>query len=172
VNASDPAILGDKEVIVQDQATDKSYTPRDYRQLLADAGLQQACEIADYYIGFVKFADPASFPNVDVYAEKGSGIDTVVGVQLPNLQLGNILSDQTVYFKLPGDGSQEDITNSAVMAWQNMVGHHFEMHDNPGVEHGALMTNPEVLGRLLAHLKQPAAVHHPQSAVMPAGTLL
>ena len=63
----------------------RSYTPRDYRRLLTDAGLRWAKPIADHYIGFVKFADRAHFPHVDVYAEKGSGIPTIVGAPLPNL---------------------------------------------------------------------------------------
>ena len=44
--------------------------------------------IGDYYIGGVPFADPAHFPNVDVYAEKGSGIDTLVGLGLTDLTVG------------------------------------------------------------------------------------
>ena len=47
-----------------------------------------ALELAEHYIGFVQFIDPADFPNVDVYAEKGSGIDTVVGIGLHDLSPG------------------------------------------------------------------------------------
>ena len=37
-------------------------------------------ELGPYYIGFVRFQQPAFFPNVDVYAEKGLGLETLVGV--------------------------------------------------------------------------------------------
>ena len=43
----DPAILGNHEVIVRDQSTGKSYTPLDSLQLLADADLGHAREIAE-----------------------------------------------------------------------------------------------------------------------------
>jgi hypothetical protein len=58
----------------------KEYTPRDYQQLFADTGLTLAQKIASYYFGVVKFRPPF-FP--DVYAEKGSGLATPVGIQLP-----------------------------------------------------------------------------------------
>jgi lysophospholipase-3 len=51
--------------------------------------------IADHYIGFVEFADPASFPNVDVYAEKGSGLETLVGLGLDDLSVGQFTASRT-----------------------------------------------------------------------------
>ncbi|HEX9096765.1 MAG TPA: hypothetical protein VF990_11770, partial [Candidatus Dormibacteraeota bacterium] len=71
MSSADPKIFGDRETVVLNTATGKFYTPQDYPQLFTDAGLPWARDIANYYIGFVKFADPASFPNVDVYGEKG-----------------------------------------------------------------------------------------------------
>jgi hypothetical protein len=41
---------------------------------------------------------------VDVYAEKGSGLDTLVGIGLPDLTVGQLLDDSTKLFFLPGDG--------------------------------------------------------------------
>ena len=55
-------------------------TPQHYRKLFRDAGLTLAEELGPYYIGFVRFQQPAFFPNVDVYAEKGLGLETLVGV--------------------------------------------------------------------------------------------
>src|SRR6266568_895180 len=75
ITASDPKIFGDQEVIIRDQSTGTDYTPNDYPRLFDDADLSWVKPIADYYIGGVPFADPAHFPNVDVYAEKGSGIE-------------------------------------------------------------------------------------------------
>jgi hypothetical protein len=46
-------------------------------------------DFAEHYISFVEFADPAQFANVDVYAEKGSGIDTVVGSGSTHSRQGN-----------------------------------------------------------------------------------
>jgi lecithin-cholesterol acyltransferase len=98
MSASDPAIFGDREVISKDAATGRVYTPKSYDQLLKDAGLTWERQLAKHYIGFVKFADPAHFPNVDVYAEKGSGIQTAVGAVLPNLNVGQVLDPNKAQF--------------------------------------------------------------------------
>ena len=158
MSAADPQIFGDREVVVQDASTGRSYTPKDYRRLFADAGLPWAKQIADYYIGFVKFADPSSFPNVDVYAEKGSGIETVVGARLPDLSVGQVVDASTQFFTRDGDVNQEDITNEAVLAWRAMPCFHFSLTDNPGVDHFSLPSDPNVLGRLLADLARPRSV--------------
>jgi lecithin-cholesterol acyltransferase len=100
--------------------------------------------------------DPSSFPNVDVYAEKGSGIETVVGAGLPDLSVGQVLDPSTAqFFTRDGDVNQEDITNDAVLAWQAMPCFHFSLTDNPGVDHFSLPSDPNVLGRLLADLALP-----------------
>jgi lecithin-cholesterol acyltransferase len=156
MSASDPHIFGNREVVVRDDSTGRSYTPRDYRQLLTDAGLSSAKAIANYYIGFVKFADRAHFPNVDVYAEKGSGIDTIVGAPLANLSIGQVLDPTTTaFFTRPGDINQEDITNNAVRVWRKMRCFRFSLTDNPGVNHFDLPGNQSVLKRLVKHLKRP-----------------
>ena len=74
--------------MVEDESTGRDYTPRDYPRLLRDAGLAWAQPIANYYIGFLHMTDRSSFPKVDVSAEKGSGIDTVVGLGLDDLTVG------------------------------------------------------------------------------------
>ena len=156
LSASDPAIFGKREVVVRDDSTGRSYTPRDYRKLLSDAGLSSARPIADHYLGFVKFADRAHFPNVDVYAEKGSGIDTIVGAPLTNLSVGQVLDPTTTpFFTRKGDINQEDITNNAVRVWRRMQCFRFSLKDNPGVNHFELPGNSAVLKRLIAHLKRP-----------------
>ena len=73
-----------------------------------------------HYIGFVQFIDPEHFPNVDVYAEQGSGIDTAVGIGLNELSPGQLLYASTPFFTRDGDVNQEDITNNAVSAWSSM----------------------------------------------------
>jgi lecithin-cholesterol acyltransferase len=156
LSASDPDVFGKREVVVRDNSTGRSYTPRNYRRLLADAGLSSARPIADHYIGFVKFADRAHFPNVDVYAEKGSGIDTIVGAPLANLSVGQVLDPTTTpFFTRLGDINQEDITNNAVRVWRRMRCFRFSLTDNPGVNHFELPGNSAVLKRLIAHLKRP-----------------
>jgi lysophospholipase-3 len=156
LSASDPAIFGRREVVVRDAATGRSYTPRDYRQLLRDAGMRTERAIADHYIGFVKFADRAHFPNVDVYAEKGSGIATVVGAPLANLSIGQVLDLATTPFiTRNGDVNQEDITNNAVRAWRRMRCFRFRLTDNPGVNHFELPGSSGVLSRLVADLRRP-----------------
>jgi lecithin-cholesterol acyltransferase len=155
MSAANPQIFGDRETVVADASTGKTYTPRDYAQLFLDAGLPWAKEIADYYVGFVRFADPASFPDVDVYAEKGSGIETVVGLGLHDLTVGQLLDDSTTFFTRDGDVNQEDITNEAILAWQAMPCFHFSLTDNPGVDHFSLPSDPNVLARLVANLARP-----------------
>ncbi len=155
MSASDPRIFGDQETVVENFATGKTYTPEDYGQLFDDAGLSWAKPIADYYIGFVDFADPSAFPNVDVYAEKGSGIDTAVGIGLHDLSVGQVVDDSNTFFTRDGDINQEDITNEAVLAWTAMPCFHFSLTDSPGVNHFELPSDPGVLGRLLADLARP-----------------
>ena len=143
---ADPRIFDHLETVVADASTGKSYTPANYGELFDDAGLSWAKPIADYYIGFVDFADPSAFPNVDVYAEKGSGIDTVVGIGLDDLSVGQVVDDSNPFFTRDGDINQEDITNNAVLAWEAMPCFHFSLTDNPGVDHFALPSNPGVGG--------------------------
>jgi lecithin-cholesterol acyltransferase len=154
LSAADPITFGDRETIVEDASTGRTYTPRDYGRLITDANLGWTKNIADYYLGFVKITDPSSFPNVDIYAEKGSGVPTVVGARLANLTPGQIVVTSTKLFTRDGDGNQEDITNNSVTAWQAMRCFHFSLTDNPGVDHFALPSNPNVLRRLLADLNR------------------
>jgi lecithin-cholesterol acyltransferase len=156
MSAADPRIFDAREIVVENASSGRTYTPRDYGRLFTDAGLSRAKDIADYYIGFVEFADPSSFPDVDVYAEKGSGIETIVGAVLPDLSVGQVVDPSTAQlFTRDGDVNQEDITNDAVLAWQAMPCFHFSLTDNPGVDHFSLPSNPNVLGRLLADLALP-----------------
>src|SRR6478735_1372521 len=156
MSAADPAVFGAHETVVRDASTGRSYTPRDYRRLFRDAGLGWVNPIANHYIGFVKFADPRHFPQVDVHAEKGSGIATVVGAVLPNLHVGQVLDPATAhFFTRDGDVNQEDITNGAVRAWRNMRCFRFQLTDNPGVDHFSLPSDPGVLARLVATLARP-----------------
>jgi lysophospholipase-3 len=155
MSASDPTVFGRREVVVIDRSTAKSYTPVDWPRLLADANLPVAAEIARYYIGFVRFADPAAFPNVDVDAEKGSGIPTVVGASLPDLRVGQPADSSVQFLTRDGDINQEDITNDAVSVWAAMRCHRFALTDNPGVDHFALPSNPAVLTRLIANAARP-----------------
>ncbi len=156
MSASDPAVFKNEEVVIQ--AGSVNYTPQHYRKLFRDAGLALAEEIGPYYIGFIRFQQPPYFPNVDVYAEKGSGLDTLVGIGLPDLTVGQLVDNVTQLFFLPGDGNQEYITNDSVVAWEKMDCFHFELNDNPGIDHGSLPSNPAVLGRLLANLQRPKSV--------------
>jgi lecithin-cholesterol acyltransferase len=162
MSAADPAVFGAQETVVEDLRTGIAYTPADYPRLFQDAGLSLAQELAAYYIGFVKFADPAHFPNVDVYAEKGSGIETWVGLKLDGLGAGQVFDPNVHYpdrvFTRLGDVNQEDITNDSIQVWQGMSCFRFELTDNPGVNHFALPSDPGVLQRLLANLRRPKSV--------------
>lgn len=155
MSSADPAVFGRSEVVVKDAATGVKYTPADYRRLFTDAHLQQALQIANYYIGFVKFRDPADFPDVDVSAERGSGIPTVVGAVLPNLTVGQVVTPKTVLLMRDGDVNQEDTTNTAIRVWKAMPCYRFSLTDNPGVDHFSLPSNRNVLRNLLAALAQP-----------------
>ena len=158
MSMGDPRIFDSKETVIEDLATGKSYTPASFHALFVDAGLPTAAELADHYIGFVQFADPAHFPNVDVYAEKGSGIDTVVGLGLHDLSPGQLLDASTPVFTRDGDVNQEDLTNDAVSAWSAMRCHHFSLTDNPGVDHFSLPSDPALLARLVADANAPRSV--------------
>ncbi|SDK48877.1 lipase/acyltransferase domain-containing protein [Nonomuraea jiangxiensis] len=154
MSAADPEIFDSREVVISDSSTGRSYTPRDYPRLFTDAGLRTARSIADYYIGFVRFADPKWFPNVDVYAERGSGLPTVVGARMPDLTTGQLADPGDFLYRM-GDGNQEDTTNTAIVAWRAMRCHHFSLTDNPGVNHGSLPNDPALLDRLVDNLSRP-----------------
>lgn len=154
--ASDPAVFKNQEVVFQAGST--IYTPQHYRKLFRDARMALAEELGSYYIGFIRYQQPPYFPNVDVYAEKGSGLDTLVGLGLPNLTIGQLVDESTQYFFLPGDGNQEDITNNAVAVLGKMDCYRFEVNDNPGVFHSDIPSDPDVLGRLLMNLQRPRSV--------------
>ncbi len=156
ISSADPRIFGTQEIVLQNLATGKSYTPVDFRQIFDDAGLANAKQIAEYYVGFLNISSPSSFPFVDVYGERGSGIPTVVGAALPNLTVGQVLDPNTAQFFLrDGDVNQEDITNVAINAWQAMPCFHFSLTDNPGVDHFSLPSNSGVLARLVASAAAP-----------------
>ncbi len=155
MSAADPRVFDRLETVVEDASTGRSYTPEDYGQLFEDAGVAWAKSIADYYIGFVEFVDPSAFPDVDVYAEKGSGIETAVGMRLDDLSVGQVVDESNEFFTRDGDINQEDLTNDAVLVWGAMSCFHFSLTDNPGVDHFALPSDQGVLERLLAHLSQP-----------------
>lgn len=155
MSSADPAVFGNREVVVKDAATGVKYTPADYQRLFKDAHLHDALQIARHYIGFVKFADRADFPDVDVTAERGSGIPTVVGAVLPSLAVGQVVTPKTVFYERDGDINQEDITNTAIRIWRAMRCYRFSLTDNPGVNHFALPSNHNVLQRLTADLARP-----------------
>ena len=156
MSASDPAVFGRREVVIEDRATGRRYTPADTARLLRDAGLDPIRPMVEHYLGFVRFADRKHFPDVDVAAEKGSGLPTSVGIALPDLTRGQVVDPATAeYLELPGDSNQEFITNDAVAVWRKMRCHRFRLTDNPGVSHLGLVTDPGVLSRLLADLARP-----------------
>ncbi|MEW2505356.1 hypothetical protein AB0878_33305 [Amycolatopsis sp. NPDC047767] len=152
MSASDPKVFGDRETVLVDQSTGRSYTPDDYARLFADAHLPVAEQLANHYVGFVKFTDPAHFPDVDVTAEKGSGVPTVVGARLPDLTVGQVAGPPSTTITRDGDGNQEDLTNEATRVWQGMSCCSYRLDDNPGVDHFSLPGNENVLARLLADL--------------------
>ena len=155
ITASDPKVFGDQEIVIRDQSTGTDYTPEDYPALFEDAGIPWAIPIADKYIGGVPFADEAHFPNVDVYAEKGSGLETLVGLGLTDLTIGQQVIGTTEFLVRDGDINQEDLTNDAVNAWAAMDCWHFSLTDNPGVNHFELPANAAVLARLITNANAP-----------------
>jgi lecithin-cholesterol acyltransferase len=154
MSTSDPAVFGRREVVVKNQATGRSYTPADTYRLLHDAGLDSIRPIVQHYLGFVKFSDARHFPDVDVSAEKGSGLLTPVGIVLPDLRTGQVV-DQADFINLRGDGNQEYITNDAVGVWHRMRCHRFRVTNNPGLSHLGLISDPGVIHRLLSDLARP-----------------
>ena len=155
LSAADPRVFGTSETVLADASTGRSYSPADYRAILADAGVGWSIPIADRYVGFLDMSSAASYPNVDVYAERGSGIDTVVGIGLPDLTRGQVLGTDAEFFTRPGDINQEDTTNLAIGAWAGMPCFHFSLTDNPGVDHFSLPSDPNVLSRLIAEANAP-----------------
>ena len=160
MSSADPAVFHNQEVVVQSAQPSRTYTPKDNRKLFRDAGLTTARELAAYYVGFVQFAKHTFFPNVDVYAEKGSGFPTTVGLVLQDLSVGQVVdvSDPDIFILGDGDRNQEDITNDAILVWEAMRCFRFEFTDNVGVNHARLARETAVLQRLLTNLQRPKSV--------------
>jgi lecithin-cholesterol acyltransferase len=159
MSAADPDVIGDQIVVVRDATDGLEYTPMESLELLSSYAHPPIPEyLINYYVGFVKFRPPF-YPNVDVYAEKASGLPTVVGVELPNLTVGHLLGNAPVFTR-DGDGNQEDLTNDAIQVWADMPCFHFELTDNhgEGVDHFTLPRQPAVLDRLWLHLNRPKSV--------------
>jgi lecithin-cholesterol acyltransferase len=156
ITVADPGYFKNSEVILQ--AGSSLYTPQDWRKLFRSSGMEPAQELGQYYFGFVRFAEPPFFPNVDVYAEIGTGLDTLVGLSLPDLTVGQLIDASTQFFVGPGDSNQEDITNHAIQVWEKMNCYRFEFTENPGVAHMDLPNNDGVLGRLWTNLQRTKSV--------------
>ena len=157
MSTADPDFFANQEVILRDGSTGTEYTPMDALQLFADAGNTLAQELAPHYLGFIEFEPPA-FPNIDVYNEKGSGLPTAVGLELPNLDAGYVVTGEEEFFIRDGDANQEDLTNDAVEVWQAMPCFRFESVDNVGLDHFAIASDPGVLERLLTNLGRAKSV--------------
>ena len=78
-------------------------------------------------IGGVPFADSDHFPNVDVYGEKGSGIETLVGLGRTDMTIGQQIVSTTEFLTRDGDVNQEDLTNDAVAVWAGMSCQNFSV---------------------------------------------
>ena len=80
--------------------------------------------------------------------------------KLPTLTVGQVLNlhNPNTFYVRDGDVNQEDITNDAIQVWENMACHRFELTDNPGVDHFAIVSNPAALQRLLANLQRTKSV--------------
>jgi lecithin-cholesterol acyltransferase len=78
-------------------------------------------------------------------------IETVVGIGLDDLSVGQVVDDSNTFFTRDGDVNQ-DLTNEAMSAWSAMLCFSFSLTDNPGVDHFSLPSDPGVLGRLVADL--------------------
>jgi lecithin-cholesterol acyltransferase len=152
MSAADPKVFGDQEVVLH--AGRRDYTPEDNLELFRDARLRLPQRLASRYVGFVKFRTPPFFPYVDVYAEKGSGLQTAVGLGLPDLTVGQVVGSSNAVFTRLGDTNQEDITNDSIEVWRDLPCFRFELTDNPGVDHFSLPSNPGVLERLLVNLRR------------------
>lgn len=152
MSSAAPVVFRDFVVVLRDASTGVAYTPKDHQQIFQDAGLSLARELAAHYIGFVKFTPPF-FPNVDVNIEIGSGLETVVGAELPDLTTGQPLGAAPGFVR-DGDANQEDITNESIRVWQSMPCYRFTFNNNKGVDHFALPRDRAVLNRLLSNLQR------------------
>lgn len=127
MSSADPAVFGNREVVVKDAATGVKYTPADYQRLFKDAHLHDALQIARHYIGFVKFADRADFPGRR--CDSGAGFRDSHGRRCGPAQLGG--------------GAGGDAENGLLQARRGHQpgGHH--QHRDPHLEgHAVLPVQP------------------------------
>ena len=136
ITASDPRIFGDDEIVIRDQSTGTEYTPEDYpravrrrRPLMGEADRETTTSAASRSPTRPTSRTSTSTPR------RAPGIDTLVGLGLTDLTVGQLVDGTTEFFTRDGDINQEDITNDAVGAWAAMDCWHFSLTDNPGVNH-------------------------------------
>jgi lysophospholipase-3 len=63
--------------------------------------------------------------------------------------VGQAIDPNTPFFLADGDINQEDTTNTAVLAWQQMPCFHMSLTNNPGIDHFSLPSNASVLADLI-----------------------
>jgi len=79
-----PQTFGNLETTISTPT--KNYTALTFNQLATDAGLTLALQLTPLFTGLVT---PTVFPNVTVLSFYGSGLDTLVGLKLSNLSIGD-----------------------------------------------------------------------------------
>ena len=81
---------------------------------------------------------------------RAPGIETLVGLGLADLTVGQLVIGTTEFLTRDGDINQEDLTNDAVGAWAGMELLPLQPDRQPGRDHFELPADPDVLARLIA----------------------
>lgn len=106
MSSPDPRIVDSLETVIADTSTGKSYTPSDFQALFEDTGLPWAREIADYYIGFLEFAE---LP-VDLVGKR-------IGQSDSELHRISVLDSPPAYARHPRQSSRSIAITASAGGW-------------------------------------------------------
>lgn len=132
-----PSIYGDN-VLISTPA--RNYTANDYQELFNTIGYTNGYQM---YLGTddINVGYPA--PNVTVHCVVGINIPTPVGLSYPTGNISNTSS--AVIVNGPGDGLVGDLATGVCLRWQNEQQNSFTYQAVPNVDHGALLSDMNVL---------------------------
>ena len=154
MSMGDPRVFDSRETVVEDLSSGKTTRPRTSRTVHG-CRPARAAAVAKHYIGFVQFIDPAHFPNVDVYAEKGPASTPWSGSGYTTSRPASCWTPRRRSSPATATSTRKTSRTTLSRRGARCACWHFSLTDNPGVDHFSLPSDPSLLARLIADANAP-----------------